>query len=115
MTMKSHIAIQAHGLTAKGRERRDAARRQAALEHPCTPSCECLDDSFAGTELWQRRHPDHGPCDAMGPDGTCAGCTGIFLRNDGAWMNADGSFNKRAPLKVRLAAAFKAAVEAFNA
>ena len=108
--LKSHIAVSTHGLTLKAE-----ARRKAAEEHPCTPSCECLDDSFAGTELWQRRHPGHGPCDAMGPDGTCSGCTGIALRNDGAWVHPEtGAFIKRAPLAVRLKAAWNAAVEAFN-
>lgn len=81
---------------------------------PSQATSEILDSSFRGTEFWQRKHPDHGPCDAMGPDGTCAGCTGIFLRNDGAWIE-NGEIIKRPPLMVRLKAAWNAAVEAFNA
>ncbi|CAO3445828.1 DNA primase DnaG [Azospirillum argentinense] len=28
-------------------------------------------------------HPSYGPCDAFGPEGTCAECTGLVERHDG--------------------------------
>jgi hypothetical protein len=49
----------------------------------------------------------YGPCDAMGPDGTCSACTGLIGHIDGSVSVLDtGKIVRKSPLRTRLSRAW---------
>ena len=50
------------------------------------------------------KHPLYGPCNGLGPTGSCSVCTGLIERLDGSVVKDDGSGEivKLPPLLTRL-------------
>lgn len=53
-------------------------------------------------------HPYYGGCDAMGPDGTCCECTGLYAHLDGSVSDGSGNIRRKAPFHIRLQLAWHA-------
>lgn len=59
------------------------------------------------TDSLDNPHPDYGPCDGFGPNGSCCECSGVIERNDGSWVETHtGRVVKKPPLLTRIKAAW---------